>query len=656
VFCLFHQWLAGVGAYSLAKRWGANPLGCSVGGVIYSFSGFMLGCLIWPNYSASLAWMPWVILLAERGFQRGGRSFFLACLAGSMQMLSGTPEVILLTWVGVAALLAVNVIDKNVSAWKGFYRLAGIVAFVSSISAAQIFPFLELLRGSQRDTSFGNSSWSMPSTGLFNLILPLFQETATSLGVWMQPGQGFTSSYYLGGATVGLWFLLLYKTSWKKLTLVAGAVFLLLLCLGDYSPVYGTIKKVFPGIGFMRFPMKFIIPMGLMSAIAAGCGITSLVHGTRRLRLSFVLILLASAVCIFFLARLDAQLPLEDHDNAEVWSFAWVRIAFCVSIGIIVYLVAIAKAPRVRAGLGFALLILFWADFITHRPSQNPLVGSGAYQPDLPFFKEQKPPPALGTGRAYISPMAAQKFSTTFLSNSFNLFLINRAGLSEDANLLEHVPKTDGFYSLYTREQRQLWQATAMDENTLRTNLLALQSIVQMNVLVPVSGGTNSEAKVFNWVAAPESVPWLSGGQLPFVANATNTLAAILAPGFNPFTQIILDQNDLVSIQGAEAGTPEIKLISVRNHLVEADVKSEKSVMLLLSQTYYHPWKCFIDGQSTPILRADHAFQSVKFPSGTHHVVFKYVDRVFYMGCVISLVSLAVCLFQLRPVRLKAAV
>src|SRR5206468_4028257 len=99
VFCLLHQFLAGMGMFWLASRWTGNRLAASVAGVAYAFNGMTLNCLMWPNNIAALGWMPWVILVAQRAWTNGGgRNIAAAVTVAAMQMLSGAPEIVLLTW------------------------------------------------------------------------------------------------------------------------------------------------------------------------------------------------------------------------------------------------------------------------------------------------------------------------------------------------------------------------------------------------------------------------------------------------------------------------------------------------------------------------------------------------------------------------------
>src|SRR6266850_453185 len=78
VFCLLHQFLAGMGMFCLASRWTGNRLAASVAGVAYAFNGLTLNCLMWPNNIAGLGWMPWVILVSQRAWTSGGRGLAAA--------------------------------------------------------------------------------------------------------------------------------------------------------------------------------------------------------------------------------------------------------------------------------------------------------------------------------------------------------------------------------------------------------------------------------------------------------------------------------------------------------------------------------------------------------------------------------------------------
>lgn len=65
-----------------------------------------------------------------------------------------------------------------------------------------------------------------------------------------------------------------------------------------------------------------------------------------------------------------------------------------------------------------------------------------------------------------------------------------------------------------------------------------------------------------------------------------------------------------------------------------------QGVVLVLSDAWYPGWEARVDGQPTPVLRADGLFRAIRITPGDHEVVFTYRSRPFEIGLIISLVSL----------------
>jgi hypothetical protein len=58
----------------------------------------------------------------------------------------------------------------------------------------------------------------------------------------------------------------------------------------------------------------------------------------------------------------------------------------------------------------------------------------------------------------------------------------------------------------------------------------------------------------------------------------------------------------------------------------------EPGAWLVLSEVVFPGWTAAVDGQDTPIARADGLFRAVWLPSGLHEVVFRYRPRSFFLG------------------------
>jgi uncharacterized membrane protein YfhO len=63
--------------------------------------------------------------------------------------------------------------------------------------------------------------------------------------------------------------------------------------------------------------------------------------------------------------------------------------------------------------------------------------------------------------------------------------------------------------------------------------------------------------------------------------------------------------------------------------------------LMVLADSYYDGWEAEVDGQPTPVYRANYALRGVFLPAGEHTVVFNYRPKPFMYGAIISLVTLA---------------
>ena len=302
LFVLAHLFLAAAGMYSLALRWIDNRFAASVAGLAFAWNGLTLHALMWPNNIAALGWMPWVVIALERAWREDGRRIIVGAMVGAMQMLTGAPEIVLLTWFIVGLLwlrdfLAGPVapvsdpaeggdvdstrrVGDRSSATRGamFLHFTLCGAFIFALCAAQLLPFIDLLRHSHRDISFGGALWSMPPWGWANFLVPLFGCTPSVVGVYSQDAQQWTSSYYMGIGTVAF-SLLAFRARTARVKWIVGiAIAGLLLALGDEGHVYAVLKKVVPVLGFIRFPIKYVVLVVFAVPLLAAFGLAALLR------------------------------------------------------------------------------------------------------------------------------------------------------------------------------------------------------------------------------------------------------------------------------------------------------------------------------------------------------------------------------------------
>jgi hypothetical protein len=200
----------------------------------------------------------------------------------------------------------------------------------------------------------------------------------------------------------------------------------------------------------------------------------------------------------------------------------------------------------------------------------------------------------------------------------------------------------DGFYSLYVREQRGLFmQFFHSPTNAFPDGFADFLGISQIS----------DPEKVLVWQNRPSPLPFCSIGAKPEFAQLSNTPALLLASNFNPRKTVYLpsEEKNFLNITNGTQGT--IRQTQFAAQHLEFEVEADAPALLVLSQTYYHPWRAYVDDQPTKILRANYAFQAISIPRGQSTVKLVYQDEEFIYGATISIVTMLGCLFIMLPKR-----
>jgi hypothetical protein len=634
--------------YLLASQWTKNRLAAAIAGIAFVFNGLTLNCLMWTSNLASLAWMPWVILVVEQAWSLGGRRVILAALAGAVQMFTVAPEIIVFTWLIIFTLWIGKLATHKQARPRIFARVILVIAIVSLLSAAQLLPFLDLLAHSDRSSAYGTSLWAIPLWGWASLFVPLFHCYKAPLGVYFQPQQDWTSSYYLGVGvlTLGLSAIVLAKK--PRVWLLTGfAIFGFVVALGDQGMLYPWLLKFCPALGFMRYPIKFIFLTVFAVPLLAAFTIASFRNtGTPSLGkqscwlLSLMILSIIIILGILWHARLY---PFPYEQWTVLLNNGLFRVAFLMLIFGTVLIYGRIQNPRLEIITGLLLLIFVWLDVVTHAPRQNPTVETSAFASGL-LTQRLNPAPQLGEARIFMTRQSHDIFYGSELTELYKDYIGRRCALLGDCNILDNIPVPDGFYSLYVREQRGIfnqffWSPTSAFPAGF-ADFLGISYI-------------SDPEKVLAWQFRPTHLPFYTIGPKPVFVALSNTPAFLLQTNFDPRQIVYLpaEARALLAATHQVSGMIRARHFSAQRLDFDADVNAP--ALLVLSQTYYHPWRAYVDCKPTQILRANYAFQAVEVPAGRHAVKFAYQDRLFRVGAVISIVAFAGCMFLLFPIPKK---
>jgi uncharacterized membrane protein YfhO len=124
------------------------------------------------------------------------------------------------------------------------------------------------------------------------------------------------------------------------------------------------------------------------------------------------------------------------------------------------------------------------------------------------------------------------------------------------------------------------------------------------------------------------------------VNDRDEALKRIASPKFNPESVAIVEENIEFPKNPVAVESPRPKLIerSLNRVLLEASPKA--TGLLVLADTFYPGWRCFVDGRESKIYPTNYIMRSVLVPPGTHTVEFRYDPLSFKLGAGVSLVTL----------------
>jgi hypothetical protein len=618
-FCLLHLFLAAAGMYSLAEEWTKNRFAASVAGFAFAFNGLTLHALMWPNNIAALGWMPWVVLTVQGAYREGGRRIVSAIIVAALQLFTGAPEIILLTWLIVGGLWLSELTTSEISRHKllGRLLLCGLIA--GAIAAVQLLPFLELLRESRRSAAVADAYWSMPSWGMANFFVPLFGCTPSILGIYSQDTQQWTSSYYIGVGVLAIAMIGVRSRGLARM-LFGLAVLGIICAMGEKGIVYTWLRKVVPVLGYVRFPVKWIVLTIFSVPAVAGFGIAWLERSDYPKR-PLYLVGTVFALIIAGLLIISVIAPIPGTSYLTTLGSGLTRL--------VVVLLTVGLALKFAKGIPssgilrrLAVLFVFGLDVSTHTPRQNPPVPNAAYSATAPPMSSL---PRLGHSRAMIIPPMQVIMEGAATADPLEAYRGYRRALFADCNLLDEIPQVYGFFSLYPRDSDSVISRTYKytDPPPRILDFLGVSQISDPETL-------------FVWHNRTNYLPLVTAGQRPVFAASSNALAAIFSSQFDPSRQVYLPPEAESALGGLSFASAHIESSRVDPQQVSALVDSSGTGIVVIAQAFYPTWKAYVDGKAVQLWKANHGFQAVAVPPGRHQLTVRYEDTMFRTGKIIS--------------------
>jgi len=650
---VLHLWIAGAGMYVWLRSEGASTVGALMGGVIFAFSGYAF-VRVYAGHIGVIttgAWLPLLVWVYRRAVVK--RSWNIAVVGGlpvGLSILAGHTATFIYVVLGLVAYVAFCAWEswrqtRTAQAVVSLVARAGVMLLVGlALSAVQLLPMAELVMHSTRQAAPSYdfaSRFSWPPGYLLTLLVPDFFGEPVNTGYW---GDGLYDEFifYVGVLPLLLVFLgrrLRHRLTPFLLVLGLGA---LLLAFGQYGSLHPLFYRLVPLFKATRAPARAGFLFTLAAAALSGLTLTALQSsaeekGGERARL---------------LAPVTRPLVLAVAGGAFAWivvgfaAFAWGRESN-PGAGRLWH-----QANQVALFLVFFLLsaglLMAWRNTLVRRASLG-LLALGLVLLDLWTFGDVVTPNPVPQSAYWrkVSGVVADPQAARVLPWDLNDYYQN-GGMAF------------GLYSVFgydplVLQRYEEFVASWPDYHAGTYDLLNTRYVMTTAPL-DLSDDPNEphlvldEPDVYVY-ERPNALPraWVVS-QIEVVEDAV-MLARVHAPDFDPRTTALLDS--ALECEGitanpaspVQAGQGQVEILRYDGNRIEARTQGSGG-LLVFSEVYYPGWRAIVDGDPTPLVRADYVLRALCVPGGEHRVVLVYDPPLLKRGLAITSLTLLLILWS----------
>ena len=131
---------------------------------------------------------------------------------------------------------------------------------------------------------------------------------------------------------------------------------------------------------------------------------------------------------------------------------------------------------------------------------------------------------------------------------------------------------------------------------------------------------------------------WFVKG-VKFVETPTEEMKAL--DNFNPSDTAVVNseyKNIITGFAPADSSST-IKQTAFDNEDIKYESNSNSANVAVFSEIFYKDWKAYIDGNETPIAKANYVLRALLIPAGKHTIEFKFEPKIYSISRTISLIA-----------------
>ncbi len=647
-----HLWWAGLGVYVLGRVLGFSRPAALLAGTAFALSDPLFIHLGNLNLIAVLSWIGWILAAFHLSLARHNLGW--AVVAASLFAVAnyaGHAQSSYYVALAVGIYAVVWVMGNWRAGKRGenlkFYHhpiaqplasllTVGLLTFLLSapilLPALEIVPYTGRAEFNYQDT-VGFSLAPVP--GIVGLLTPGFFGRGPALhwSLWDR-----VELPYAGVPTLLLAIAaLLIGTEQKRRRLlpwIVLALFGFVVALGIYTPVHGWLTQILPGFAQFRAPARAIVLFTLALSMLAAAGFDALLFQRKAVKepmrqgegqstetptalahrpSSLVrllrwggLVLLVVALPLTYASLLFFQ---EDSIAFLRTSLAGLAVTIATLSWLAIWLlVALWQRGRLTARLfavfviGVLLVELCAAGSYTDVAETNPAAHFD--HPEIVAFLQEE-------GQAANNRQFFRIDSKTGIDAIWQPDTAALTGLEDVGGIVN---------PLALRHWQDLWNALGGRESRLYDMLNVRYVLVEDGTPLPAGFALAFDAPgPLAVYENPDPLP-----RVWFVADAQivdDPLAALQSPSFDPTQTVIGDWAVETVDRGSGTGSAQplrselsISAPSVNELIVEGATPSVG--YLVFSEVWYPGWRATVNGEDTPVLRANHALRAVAVSAG----------------------------------------
>lgn len=674
--------IAATGMFFYCKHLTNNTFASLFSGITFAFSSFMMFKIENLPLIQEASLVPFIFLfLNKANLGRLNKYSFLAVLFLSFQYFIGHPQITFYTLLVIVIHQLYFFFSHPIKPKNLNFIINGVFILITGtfLASVQLLPSLHLaLESARLDNNYQEyvfGSWS--PVGIFTLIFPYlfggsYGNGLYSVGLFNQFGNIGNICCYAGIIPLIVAVFALFSNRDNKYVLFWSltGVLAALFALGLYFPLYKILYHI-PGFNFFRFHCRYLLFFNIAICVISSIGLTNILELEKKqfIRyLSYIItgIIITSALALIFLSRLN----LSPDIVVLSFSSANVIVPFATIVLSIVALSAFYYKHSTLSKLFLTVILVIdlficFGQFIGWRTD---------IVDELSLIKN-------GTnGSHYLQKHLGPSERVLPFSKGAPKYYGNYDQLEPDYSMLFKLRSLSGYEVLKPKRYISLFNSVILGEGTdLKFNhstkieemFGCKYFILPENKIADFNQDQEFQRSWKKVYSDPSITIYLNNAYLPkawFVTDyqlapdfksAVNLISTKKSPcilPWNPGKKAFIEQQytSLIHFKpSTQKAQTAIKLLKYSTNEVIFDVINDRNGLLIVNDSYYPIWKCYVNKKKTTIVPVNVALRGVPLKPGNHRVKFVIEDDYFNLGVIISLLT-AISLITLSVKGLKS--